>query len=61
MSENLGTLPYLFYFLAVPKSISFMVGLDGESVDNKLLGRPPPRLKVKHVILHNLKIKGMLT
>lgn len=29
----------------LPKSISFMVDLDGESVDNKLLGRPPPRLK----------------
>lgn len=29
----------------LPKSISFMVGLDGENVDNKLLGRPPPRLK----------------
>lgn len=29
----------------LPKSVSFMVTLDGENVDNKLLGRPPPRLK----------------
>ena len=44
---------YILYGMlsfSVPKSVSFMVTLDGQNVENKLLGRPPPRLKVCHCL-----------